>query len=59
MSDAREPTLFVDFLKNPSIMPLGIFLVFLFFRKQDLILLSNCVFCGANYRTVLKSSANI
>ena len=27
MSHARETTLLVDFLKNPSIMPLGIFLV--------------------------------
>ena len=27
MSHARETTLFVHFLKNPSIMPLGIFLV--------------------------------
>ena len=28
MSHARETTLFVDFFKNPSIMPLGVFLVF-------------------------------
>ena len=27
MSHARETTLFVDFLKNPPIMPLGVFLV--------------------------------
>ena len=27
MSHARETTLFIDFLKNPSIIPLGIFLV--------------------------------
>ena len=27
MSHARETTLYVDFLENPSIMPLGVFLV--------------------------------
>ena len=37
MSHARETTLFVDFLKNPSIMLFGIFLVFFcfFFLKID------------------------
>ena len=39
MSHVRETTLFVDFLKNPSIMPLGFFLVSYFSMKTYFVVL--------------------